>query len=113
MCRAVTISVVVIAADTAAPSPTNVINVIWAEPPNIMTELDQPRSFETPDSTTITPKSSANGKAGKNSGTMSAKAALTMGGVFFMREVYVNYFSVALKSVMYTSQTGALRIRRR
>jgi len=36
-----------------------------------------------------------------------------MGGVFFMREVYVNYFSVALKSVMYTSQTGALRIRRR
>ena len=55
----------------------------------------------------------ANGKAGKNSGTMSAKAALTMGGIFFMRGVYVNYFCVALESVMYTLQTGALRIRRR
>ena len=73
-----------------------------------MTELDQPRSFETPDSTTITPKSSANGKAGRNSGTMSAKAALTMGGVFFMRAVYSTYFIVAVHTIMYTQSHGGV-----
>ena len=88
--------VVVIAAETAAPSPTSVTSVICAEPPNMMMELDHPIRCGTPDSTTSTPKSSANGKAGKNSGNISLKAALTMGDRIFMRGVYANCFAVAL-----------------
>ena len=89
-------SVVVTAAETAAPSPTSVMSVICAEPPNMMMELDQPSRCGTPDSTTITPKSSANGKAGKNSGTISLKAVLTMGDRIFTRGVYANWFAMVL-----------------
>ena len=100
--------VVVIAAETAAPSPTKVINVIWAEPPNMMMELDQPNRWGTPDSTTMTPKSSANGRAGKNSGNISLKAALTMGDRIFMRGVYANCFAVAHQRLMYTQHLGGV-----
>ena len=89
-------SAVVTAAETAAPSPTSVMTVICAEPLNMMIELNQPIRCGTPDSTTITPKSSANGKAGKNSCNISFKAALTMGDRIFMREVYANCFAIAL-----------------
>ena len=102
-------SVVETAAETAAPWPTNVMSVICAEPPNIMMELDQPKRWGTPDSTTITPKSSANGKAGKNSGNMSLKAARTVGDRIFMRGVYANCFAMARQRLMYTSGLGGVR----
>ena len=101
-------SVVVTAAETAAPSPTKVTSVIWAEPPNIMMELDQPKRWGTPDSTTITPNSSAKGKAGKNSGNISLKAALTMGERIFMRGVYVNCSAMALYRLVYTRAIGGV-----
>ena len=62
----------------------------------MMMELDQPNRWGTPDSTTMTPKSSANGRAGKNSGNIPLNAALTMGDRIFMRGVYANCFAVAL-----------------
>ena len=101
-------SVVVTAAETAAPSPTSVMSVICAEPPNMMMELDQPNRCGTPDSTTMTPKSSAKGKAGKNSGTISLKAARIIGDRIFMRGVYANCFAMALYRLMYTSTLGGV-----
>ena len=89
-------SAVVTAAETAAPSPTSVMTVICAEPLNMMIELNQPIRCGTPDSTTITPKSSANGKAGKKSGNISLKAVLRIGDSIFMRGVYANCSAMAL-----------------